>query len=184
MNSKRKKSSLKPKLDALTTVESQSIAVGPPYPGAVQKPSIPRKISEAAEQAFATWMKEVFWNRRWGASEPTAEPSRWCRAGPRRPRAGILRLCRGCCSRYRSEGRIGRNACGTNGCGPHDGHGVSEASSASEPDGLGCRSKRKSGHEAHAHVRKPDGSTKPLPGQGRAEMICSARGRTRNTMEK
>jgi hypothetical protein len=60
MNSKRKKSSLKPKLDALTTVESQSIAVGPPYPGAVQKPSIPRKISEAAEQAFAIWMKEVF----------------------------------------------------------------------------------------------------------------------------
>jgi hypothetical protein len=60
MNSKRKKSPLKPKLDALTTVDSQSIAVGPPYPGAVQKPSIPRKISEAAEQAFATWMKEVF----------------------------------------------------------------------------------------------------------------------------
>jgi hypothetical protein len=37
MNSKRKKSPLKPKLDALTTVDSQSIAVGPPYPGAVQK---------------------------------------------------------------------------------------------------------------------------------------------------
>jgi hypothetical protein len=58
MNSKRKKSPLKPKLDALTTVDSQSVAIPSPslHPEAVQK----TQFSEAAEQAFSKWMKEVF----------------------------------------------------------------------------------------------------------------------------
>ena len=60
MNSKRKKATRKHKVDALATVESQPITVSSPHPEAVQKPPIPNKISEAAEQAFANWMKQVF----------------------------------------------------------------------------------------------------------------------------
>jgi hypothetical protein len=56
MNSKRKKSGRKPKMDALATVEGQSIAVPLPNPEAAQK----TMFSGATEQAFATWMKEVF----------------------------------------------------------------------------------------------------------------------------
>jgi hypothetical protein len=56
MNSKRKKSARKRKLDTLATVESKSMGVPLPQPEAVQK----TMFSEAAEQAFATWMKEVF----------------------------------------------------------------------------------------------------------------------------
>jgi hypothetical protein len=52
MNSKRRKSPLKP---ALATVESQSIAAPSPHPEVVQK----TRFSEAAEQAFSKWMKEV-----------------------------------------------------------------------------------------------------------------------------
>ena len=56
MNSKRRKSPLKPKSDtALATVESQSIAAPSPHPEAVQK----TRFSEAAEQAFSKWMTEV-----------------------------------------------------------------------------------------------------------------------------
>src|ERR1022692_393068 len=60
MNSKRKKSARKLRPDALATVESQPKAVGSPHPEAVQNPPILRKISEAAEQAFANWMKQAF----------------------------------------------------------------------------------------------------------------------------
>jgi hypothetical protein len=50
MKSTRKKSGRTPNLDALATVESQSIAVLLPQPEAVQKTT----FSDAAEQAFAT----------------------------------------------------------------------------------------------------------------------------------
>jgi hypothetical protein len=56
MNSKRKKSARKPKVEALATVESQPTTVGLPLPEAVQK----TRFSEASEQAFSNWMKEVF----------------------------------------------------------------------------------------------------------------------------
>ena len=56
MNAKRKKSPQNPKLDALATVESQSIAAPSPDPEAVQK----TRFSEATEKAFSNWMKQVF----------------------------------------------------------------------------------------------------------------------------
>src|ERR1700683_5000037 len=57
MNSKRKKALQKPKPDALATIECRAVASGP---DAVDKPSIATKISQAAEQGFANWMKQVF----------------------------------------------------------------------------------------------------------------------------
>jgi len=56
MNSKRKKAGRKPKLDALATVEGDSIAVPSPHPEAAQK----APFSKASEQAFSNWMKQVF----------------------------------------------------------------------------------------------------------------------------
>jgi len=52
LNSKRKKSPRQPKLDAVATIQSQSVAVCSPRPETVQKPLIPGKSSEAAEKAF------------------------------------------------------------------------------------------------------------------------------------
>ena len=85
MNSKRKKSARKRKLDTLATVESKSMGVPLPQPEAVQK----AMFSRAAEQAFATWMKEVFGTEDRELQEPTTEPSRCILAGPHRPGSAI-----------------------------------------------------------------------------------------------
>jgi hypothetical protein len=58
MNTKRKKSARKLKLDALATVESQSL--GPPSPEAVKKSPESKEVSPAAKQAFSNWMAETF----------------------------------------------------------------------------------------------------------------------------
>ena len=57
MNSKRKKAVQKPKQDALATIERQAAVSSP---DAVDKASIAMKISQAAEQGFSNWMKQVF----------------------------------------------------------------------------------------------------------------------------
>ncbi len=52
---KRKKSPQNPKLDALATVESQSMAAPSADPEVVQK----TWFSEATEKAFSNWMKQA-----------------------------------------------------------------------------------------------------------------------------
>jgi hypothetical protein len=46
MNSKRKKSARKPKVEALATVESQPAAVGLPHPEAVQKLAFLKRLNK------------------------------------------------------------------------------------------------------------------------------------------
>jgi hypothetical protein len=57
---KPKKSTTKPKLDGLVTLESPLAPRTAPSPQAVPAPPGSKLISEAATKAFSTWMKQTF----------------------------------------------------------------------------------------------------------------------------
>ena len=60
MKCKDKKAMRKPKLDALTAMDSQLAAVNPNTSRFVQKSPKLGGVSKAAEQAFSIWMKQTF----------------------------------------------------------------------------------------------------------------------------
>jgi hypothetical protein len=60
MKSKRKKPASKSEPNTLAVIENQPSTLSSPHPEAVGKSSRSNEISQAAEQAFANWMKQVF----------------------------------------------------------------------------------------------------------------------------